>query len=48
LRDAGLISEPGVQVPLSPCTSQVALHLAYLWFCKLDLNDKFRTIRRSR
>ena len=27
---------------------EVALHLAYRWFCKLDLDERFRTIRRSR
>jgi transposase len=27
---------------------EVALHLAYRWFCKLDLDDKVRTIRRFR
>ena len=26
-------------------TQEVELHLAYRWFCRLDLNDKFHAIR---
>ena len=29
-------------------TQEVELHLAYRWFCRLDLDDRFRTTRPSR